>query len=249
MQAHRLTLVLSVPFLLLATDPWRDKPVAQWTPDDAKEVLTDSPWARQVVPIVNHSNNSNQRGGRGGGMGRGGIGIQLPGIGGMGGPGMGRGGGGGGPRQRQPQDDDSSDRRGGRGYSDPPTLTLRWQSALPIQEAQLKTKQDDAPSVDEDHYAIAVVGLPRALYTDPEMTEKKLKGKGELKRDGKKLATPTDVRVYERDDQLMVIFFFSRTKEISQKDHDIEFNAHFARFEVREHFDPSRMIFDGKLAL
>jgi hypothetical protein len=38
---------------LSAADPaWRGKDVAQWRPDDAREVLTDSPWAKPAVMTV-----------------------------------------------------------------------------------------------------------------------------------------------------------------------------------------------------
>ena len=33
---------------LAAGDAWKKKPPAQWTPEEAVEVLTDSPWARRV---------------------------------------------------------------------------------------------------------------------------------------------------------------------------------------------------------
>ena len=31
---------------VLAADPWQTKPIAQWTPDDAKQVLVKSAWAK-----------------------------------------------------------------------------------------------------------------------------------------------------------------------------------------------------------
>src|SRR5262245_8777009 len=77
--------------------PWKDKPVTDWTEEDAKQVLTDSPWAKTVYPTIdNSSNDQRQRRGMGrggGGIGIGGIGIGLPGgmgrRGGMGYPGGG----------------------------------------------------------------------------------------------------------------------------------------------------------------
>lgn len=44
-----LVLTLALAALpLVAGDAWRKKPPAQWTPEEAVEVLTDSPWARRV---------------------------------------------------------------------------------------------------------------------------------------------------------------------------------------------------------
>src|ERR1700719_4463093 len=38
---------------LLAADPvWKSKPAEQWTAEDAKQVLDNSPWARQVSAVV-----------------------------------------------------------------------------------------------------------------------------------------------------------------------------------------------------
>lgn len=34
---------------LLAGEPWEGKPPAQWTQEEAQQVLTDSPWAREVA--------------------------------------------------------------------------------------------------------------------------------------------------------------------------------------------------------
>src|SRR3974390_2789982 len=44
-------LLLAVCLLLFAEDPpWKSKPARQWDQEDAKQVLTDSPWARSVTP-------------------------------------------------------------------------------------------------------------------------------------------------------------------------------------------------------
>src|SRR5262252_8178611 len=80
--------------LIAGDDAWRDKKVADWTEQDAKQVLKDSPWVKTVTPEIERTNTGQQRRG---GMSRGGsIGIGIPGIGigrrgGMGGGGMGGG--------------------------------------------------------------------------------------------------------------------------------------------------------------
>src|SRR5262245_20266288 len=100
----RLLCLLGVSAALLAGDgqPWKDKQATDWTEEDAKQVLTDSPWAKTVYPTMDASNNDQrQRRGMGrGGIGIGGVGIGLPGgmgrRGGMGYPGGGYPGGSGG---------------------------------------------------------------------------------------------------------------------------------------------------------
>ena len=234
----KCTVLIAVPTALMAFASWRDKPVSNWTADDAKEVLTDSPWARRTVPTVQQQQSNGSRGGRGMGL-PGGIGVNIPGMGG------GRGGMGG--QGRGPRRDDGGGRRGES--TEPPMVTVRWESSAAIQSAVLKAKEDDAPTVDESHYTIAVVGLPRHLDRDASMSESKLKSQGELKRNGKKFAKPVDVRVIVRDDQMIVLYLFDRKKEISKNDTDIQLEAHLGRFILKQRFDPTEMIFDGKLAL
>jgi hypothetical protein len=45
------------------------------------------------------------------------------------------------------------------------------------------------------------------------------------------------------------VYFFPRKKEISQKDTQIDFEAKMGRFAVHQNFDPSQMLYHGKLEL
>jgi len=48
--------------LLLAADPaWRTKPIQSWTEEDAKQVLTESPWAKSSQADVNRLQTEDQR--------------------------------------------------------------------------------------------------------------------------------------------------------------------------------------------
>src|ERR1017187_298468 len=213
---------LPVALLVASDQTWKDKQVAQWSEDDAKQVLTDSPWAQTVTPIVNQTSNPQRQ--RGGGMGRrggmgGGMGIPgmgYPGGGGRGGGGYPQSGGGypqdgsGYPQDGSPSNGDNGGSGGQNRNNNPPTLTVRWESALPIQQALLKSKDPNAPTIDENHYAIVVMGLPARMASSPQMTEDKLKGQAELKHDGKKLEKPSRVRVISRDDQLIVVYLFDK---------------------------------------
>src|SRR5689334_17671284 len=95
--------------------------------------------------------------GRGGGVGMGGVGISLPGMGGMGRRGgMGSPGGGGGyPGCGQNRRNPDS--------AAPPTLTMRWESAMPVRSAELRVHDSAAPTLNGKHYAIAVYGIPTCL--------------------------------------------------------------------------------------
>ena len=226
---------------------WIDKPVARWTDSDARLVLSESPWSKQVQPILK---SDGPRGGRGVGIGSplgtigiggGGIGIGGPRRGGRGGRGPGGVGmpGGGG----RPMGDEIAPRTIA-------PVTIRWESALPVQEAELKTADGNAPIVDEANYALAVVGLPNRLANgDPQALAKQWKGQAKLKRSGKKDIKPSEVRVLPRDEGLVVMFLFSRTNEITASDREVEFEAVIGPLELKQIFTLREMSYAGKLEL
>jgi hypothetical protein len=174
---------LSGPLILLGGESWRDKEPSQWTADEVNQVLTKSPWAREVTASFNRSGMQEGRGeGRGGGMGGGGPmgggGGPMGEGGGMGGGGPmsgggwgGRGGmGGGGPMGgRGPMGGGGwGGRRGGMGRNGgegrtAPKVTVRWESAEPVHDALLKSEVADASKFAEwskDYYVVTVNGLP-----------------------------------------------------------------------------------------
>ena len=218
--------------VLAADGVWKDKQVADWSVDDAQALLTSSPWVKSVTPAINRQSNNGQR--------RGSFGMGIPGMGG----GMGRRGGmGGGGYPRNGGDDSST-------YGEPPTLKLRWESAMPVREAELKAKDNDAPTLDQDHYAIAVYGVPaRMLGGDSQHIEDQLKKKAAIKRDGKKDLKPSSVEVLQRDDGPVIVYLFPRSKEISREDRRLEFDAEAGRLQFTESFYTDEMTFQGKLEL
>jgi len=113
-------------FAALAADdaPWRSKQIAAWSEDDARQVLTESPWVKTFTPTLKAGQDGGQRSngiGRPGGIGVGGVGIGIPGMGrrGLGYPGGYPNGGypnGGGYR---------NDGNGDRPSNEAPKVTLR----------------------------------------------------------------------------------------------------------------------------
>jgi len=235
--------VLSTFLAVAADESWKDKQIAEWSQDDAKQVLSDSPWVKTATPTISRSaSDGPRRSGRGGGFGVGGVRIGLPGVGGMGrrggigGPGT---GGGGSPRGAQTggTNDDSHL---------PSTVTLRWESALPVRGAELKTHDPNAPIVDEDAYAIAVYGLPnRMTLSDPEQ----LKKQATLKRDGKKDMKPSRVELLQKDDGPVIVYLFPRTQEITKDDRKILFDAEIGRLKLGQSFYLDDMVYQGKREL
>ncbi len=232
---------------------WKDKQVSEWSDDDVQEVLTSSPWARTSVPEYTRQQNGGQQGmGRRGGFGGGGIGGGGLGGGGLGGRGGGWGGNNGGSnggyggnnggygQQRQDDPDQNSSGDSNRSRN----VTVRWESALPVQDAILKSKETGTPSIDADHYAVAVIGVPNRIANSDSG-----KPKAELKREGKKTIKSSDARVIALDKGNMVLFLFPRSQEITAQDKQVSFDAHIGRMHVTQSFYLSDMMYRGKLEL
>jgi hypothetical protein len=248
MLRNRVLSLLAVSAALFASgQPWKDKPVSDWTDEESRQVLEDSPWAKPVHPTIDKSNNDQRqrRGmGRGGGIGIGGIGIGLPGGAGRRGRGYPGGGypGGGYPG--------GSGGGSGTNSETPPVLHLRWESAQPIREAELKARETNAPTVDESHYAIAVYGVPdRMLTGDTKTLAGQLKKQAVIKRDGKKDWKPSSVEVLRRDDGPVIIYLFPRTTEITRQEKQVEFTAKIQKLDFAQAFALEEMIYHGKIEL
>jgi hypothetical protein len=233
----RILLPLFLAMLAVGQDEpaWKAKQIPEWTENDAKDVLANSPWVKTFTPTMKQEQqNSGSRRGMGG---LGGIGIGIPGMGGMGR----RGGGGypGGGGQSRRSDDNEA-----------PKVTLRWESAMPVRTAELKVHDNDAPTLDEKHYAVAVYGIPdHMLVGDTKKLQDQLKGKASIKRDGKKDFKPSSVEVLERPDGPVVVYMFPMTTEITKQDHRFEFDADIGRLELTQSFFTDDMVWQGKLEL
>jgi hypothetical protein len=231
-KAFRRTLPLFIALVAVAADDpaWRTRQIPDWTEDDAKDMLADSPWVKTFTPTMKQQENSSRRGGLGGS----GIGIGMPGMGGR------RGMGGGGyPSGGQPTRNE-----------DAPKVTLRWESAMPVRTAELKVHDNDAPTLDDKHYAIAVYGIPdRMLAGDTKKLQDEFKGKASIKRDGKKDFRPSSVEVLERPDGPVVVYMFPMTTELTKQDHRIEFDADIGRLQLTQSFFTEEMVWQGKLEL
>jgi hypothetical protein len=207
--------------LLSAADAaWRDKPIAEWTAADAQQALKDSPWVKSVPSKFAQQSLRPV--------------IVQP-VTPMGRPyGL--------PRAVGVQ------RPSPAGAA--PTLTLRWESALPMRVAQIKSGNVNAPVMDDDHFAIAVYGLPdHVLGNDPTTFSARLKPEGSLKREGKKNITATEITMLPRDNGSIIVFYFPKKQEISLKDNDIDFSGRVGPIEFEQSFSIGDMVFAGKLEL
>lgn len=163
----------------------------------------------------------------------GGISVGIPGIG-IGMPGGGRRGGGY-PPDRDPREDrESGSLR---------EVTIRWESAKPIQEAHLKAKHTDAPSVEDRYYGIVIVGIP------PRMASSNGRPKAELRPEGSKAIKSADVKLLSREEGNMILFLFPRSSEITLKHQRVQFETQIGQYQIRYSFYPADMVWDGNLEL
>jgi hypothetical protein len=210
-----------------AQDPaWKSKPVAQWDAQDAKEVLADSPWVKQVTPQRLRDLSPAER--RDGGNMQAGIGqgAGLAGIGMLG-------------ARRQAE----ALKRSAKPPSD--TVVVRWESA-PVCVAE-RQAGENAFAVDDAFYAVAIYGifLPRRWNLASE-----LKAVAYLKRYNKKDLKPSRVEILRREDGLAtVVYLFRRSAEITRRDQSVEFVAQLDRLFVEQFFDVNEMRLMGELEL
>jgi hypothetical protein len=87
------------------------------------------------------------------------------------------------------------DDRSLRSLPQPVTLKLRWESALPVRLAELKSHEVEPLTMDGDGYRIAVYGIPRAdVKGDPKELGKPLRNLAVLKRGSKRDVKPVSAR-------------------------------------------------------
>jgi hypothetical protein len=217
-------------FLLMAADAtWKGKEPSQWTVQDAQQVLRDSPWVKRTLAgVLPRRTEAQQReAGRMGASSGIGLGALDPSI--------------------------------LVGYSHPSrgfaanmrerrTVVVCWESAQPVRNAESKIGETDPPSWDGDYYAIAVYRVPG--LEDQKNLGSDLRKGAFLRREGKKDLLPARVDVIYTDEMnATVLYLFSRTQPITEKDRDIWFVAQVGQLFVEQSFDAHEMKFQNKLDL
>jgi len=216
---------------LMAADPaWMNKPVSDWDQRDARQVLAGSPWVKYVIPAPLPAQSEAQRG-DGGVMGGGrSVGLEafaasnLIGIG---------------PRSRPEESDSSRD--------GPQPLAIRWESALPVRNAESRAGGQNPPRWNGEFYVIAVYGVQAPPH--PKEFENELKRTSYLKLD-KKLVQPARVDIVPTGKGLArILYLFPRSRPITTESAQVEFIAEMGQYYVAQFFNPREMQLQGKLEL
>src|SRR3984893_16078841 len=205
---------------LVAADPaWKSKPAPPWTEEDAPQGLPGSPWAKEITATITRRLTEDQLR-EGGQMGQprgiGNEGVDPKGSGPKVSPNVFTGAGG--------------NDRSSRSLPQSITLRLRWESALPVRLAELKSHEIEPPTLEGDGYSIAVYGVPGGDFKgDPTKLGEPLKSLAALKREGKRDVRPIAVEVFLRENSVVVVYVFPLSAEISRKDRQIRFEAQIGR--------------------
>jgi hypothetical protein len=233
-----VTGLFAVVVALAAADPsWKSRASSSWTEDDARQILNDSPWAKTVRARVARLQTEDERR-EGGNMGQA-RGVGYDGI----------------ERQKNLSKLPTSlpdlfkiDNTARPDQS--VTLLLRWESALPVRVAELKSHVVEPPTLEDDGYSLAVYGVPgRSFKGDPKSLGDPLKQQAFLKREGKKDVKPSSVEVFQLGDGLVIVYLFPLSAEISRRDGRIEFEARIGRVGIVQSFNLEEMQFQGRLEL
>jgi hypothetical protein len=220
----RLVVIAAIPLagaLLAAnSDPfWKTVPATRWTEDQAKQLLEDSPWAGKCIlqRLPNTSPSARRDSGDwDAGVGHG-VGLAGTGIFGA-------------ARQRAAL-------AAAHAQSDPGSVAVRWESALPVQAAETKLGLRAAPSENE-FYSIEVIDIPVSSHWN----KRALRGLAYLKRADKKDFRPSRVQVLrDADGRATIVYLFRRTEEITKRDQSVEFVAQIDRLFVAQYFFPEQM--------
>jgi hypothetical protein len=228
--------------LLMAGDPaWKSKPGAEWTEEDARQVLAASPWSKTIKAVITRrltEEELREAGQMGQPRGIGNDNVDAKGTG---------------PKvSLNPFTGAGGDDRSIRSLPQPIALRLRWENALPVRLAELKVHEIEPSTSEGDGYRIAVYGLPvpgADVGKDLKQLAQPLKNLAALKREGKKDVRPVKVEVFERETGLVVVYLFPSAAEITNQDRRIQFEAQIGRIVIAQSFDLGQMEFQGKLEL
>jgi hypothetical protein len=235
-----LLLSISLPViaqLATADAPWISKRIPEWNDKDAFLILSDSPWSKRTAASLTRLMTASQR--RDGGDMAAQDGAHNSGIGLANAGSLVRTGG-------------AIKRPGEGAEAEHLKLAVRWESAMPIQAAELKTHDSSAPELDGEDYAIAVynVSLKLASIGDLKNLETDLKRIAVLKIEGRAEIRPSRVVAVEMgSDMANIIYFFPRSARITAQDQRLEFDGQVGRIVFAQYFYPPEMKFLGKLEL
>jgi hypothetical protein len=222
--------------ITLGEDFWVKKDYTQWTEEEVRKIMTNSPWSKETT--VNAP--AGEFGG-GGGSSRSAAPVDVENTGGGG-------------------------RRGGRGgggdASSTPTqaqitLTVSWRSALPLRKAIVKSRIGASSEVPADlmqsiskqpaEYVVVVSGLPARMaraIQDPIRLNRST-----LKVGRRAPIVPKSVDFQTRTQSVDAFFVFPKNEPITLDDKEAELDLLLGPMEAKKKFTLKDMVYNGKLEM
>ena len=236
---YRIQMVfLCLAGVALGQDFWIRKEYTQWSDEEVRKMITDSPWAKDVTVRAPAS----ALGGRGRGSGAPAAADVETNAAGGGRGGRGRGGRGGG----------AGDSDGGGESEVFLTLKISWRSALPMKEAVLNSRGITGAEAqrtlgqEEKEYVIVVSGLPERLAAT-------VRNSSQLQRSvlktGKRIIALAAADFQQRTQTVDLFLVFPRTEPLLVEDRDVEVIVQLGQLEARKKFNLKDMVYKGKLEL
>lgn len=249
---------------------WDAKPPSEWNAEEIDRMISKSPWAKEAS--VSYNGGPGGFGGNGGmgrrGSGSGGIGF--PGGGGIGFPGGGGNRGGIGNPGGYPSGGATGPGGGGsRGGGERQRFEaiVRWESALPIQQALHADANDDKPNPDfAKYYVIGLIGDLPMVGGGRRRNDDNSDDDDDATQRERRLDMYKQYTRLERKDgpvQLEKVedgsrtgskgpgtyFYFSRLDDISMDDKQVSFTTKLGPMEIKAKFVLKDMLYHGKLAV
>lgn len=241
-----------LPAALCAADVWESKPFADWTSKDLQMVVNNSPWSRQTrallagaaaAPARNNSqfpeaSSDDPAGGR--------VSRDANSAGGA---------------DRLGATPSDFDQRGEFAQPAGLPIIIRWQSALPLRQAQMRGKygKEAAASPDAQKfltqepmlYVISVAGLPGSVVSagGGDQAKQKISQASTLTAKGKEPLHPIAVDFVPDGSAVDVLIGFPKSVPLTLEDQEAEFSTRIGAASVKVKFKLKDMLLHGKLEL
>ena len=135
-------------------------------------------------------------------------------------------------------------------YAAHPLVSVRWESAEAVREAQRKSGAAEPAAPASGYHAIAVDGVQTKFAgRDARSLGREFQKHAALKREGHPDLKPERVEVILRDSGLVAVFLFARSAGIRAEDRQVVFEAQIGPLYFSETFALGEMLLAGKLDL
>lgn len=236
------------PAVVWAADVWESKPFQDWTNKDVQKIFNNSPWARQARAVIGSAPPA--AAGRSGQPAVGDASSNDSGV-----P-KGREPGGAGRMGSAPSDFD----QGPQSQVGVPVI-VRWQSALPLRQAQMLAKYGESAAISPEAqkflmdepsiYVVAISGLAGSIVSagGGDQAKQSIAEKTTLTVRGKQSLHPIAVDFLPVGSTVDVLIGFPRSARITLEDQEVELASEIGRATVRYKFKLKDMVVRGKLEL